>query len=259
MRRLIVALCFLNQTVFAEWTSVGSLVAKASGIAADPVSYTSTATLEAGNVAVCAIASDNDGNGTDTDDIVSVTFGSESMTSAGENEYDPGAAAAGAVVGIYFLKAVAQQNSGVTISVDMSASRNAKAISCHEFTVDTTKNIQTTGTEQKEELATDAASLILGSLANAEHLWIRAIASETTNGAIGTPTASYTAFTSSTTTTGTEATSMGIAAEFIIATATTHTSDPTMSDTSADRASSMIALDEVTAFIPRKRQIIVTE
>lgn len=260
MKKVLCLILSCSQSLFGAWASVGSLVAKATTTAADPVNYTSTATLEAGNVAICAIASDNDGNGTDTDDIVGVTYGTEAMTSVGENERDPGAAAAGAVVGIFYLQAVAQQNSGVTIAVDMSASRTAKALSCWEFTIGAGNVVSAIGVEQKEDVNTDAGALTLGSLANAEHLWVRAIASETTDGSIGTPTGSFSVFTSSTASTGTEATSMGIASEFIIATATTETSNPTMSDTSADRASSMIALNESPADTPdRLRQIIIAQ
>ena len=178
------------------------------------------------------------------------------MTSIGENEQDPGANNAGAAVGIFILTAAAQQNSGVTVSVDLAAAKASKGLSCWEFTVGAGNTYSVIGSEQKEDTSADAGALTIGSLSSAEHLWVRAIASETTNAAIGTQTTSYTVFTSTQATTGTEATSMGIAAEFRIVTATTETSNPTMSDTSADRASSMIALDEVSA---ASRRMIVTQ
>jgi len=259
MKRLaiILSICLAATPHYAAWTSVGSLVAKANITAADPVNWTTTATLEAGNVAVCAIASDNDGNGTDTDDIVGVTYGTETMISVGENEYDNGTTAAGAVVGIYYLKAEGQQNSGVTVAVDMSASRTAHGLSCWEFTITAGNTVSSVGTEQKEDVTGDAGALTLGGLSDAGHLWVRAIASETTNASISTPSGGFSVFTSSTGSTGTAATSMGVAAEFIIATATTETSDPTMS-ASSDRASSMIALDEIAPVtsVTRRRILI---
>lgn len=243
---LFICMFFSSSQAFSAWTSVGSLAAKAHAVSADPFTFTTSATLEANNVGVCVLAVDNDGDGTDTNDFSGVTDSAGNLwVNAGMNERDPGAGAAGAAVAIYYTIATTQLNSGGTITVDLPAARTGKGAACWEFSVGgTARSISKVGVEQKEDVNTDAASLTLGSLVNREHLWIRGVASETTNPAITTQTSSWTIITSSGTNTGTEATSMGAGGEFFIASATTQSSDPTMTDTSADRASSLIALDE---------------
>lgn len=244
---LIFALLFMSSTAQSAWTSLGHYLALGSTTASDPVVWTTTTTLEVGNVAVCIVAADNDGDGTDTNDFVSVTDSAgHTWTSLGENEVDNGAAAAGAVVGIFYVKATSELASGGTITVDLGASRTSNAITCQEFSVSGGASITSVGTEQKEDAAgsTDVGSLALGSLVDREHLWIRGIGAELSN-AVMTPTASFTVFTSTAGITGSPATSMGVSGEYIIASGTTSTSDPTMSDTnSRDRASSMVAIDE---------------
>jgi hypothetical protein len=231
----------------AAWTSVGVLVSSANLTAADPVVWGVQNTLDIGNIGVCVIASDNDGNNTDTDDIVGVTDSAgNTWTSIFESEIDPGAAAAGAVVGLFATKATAQLSAGGTITVDMSASRTAHGLACWEFSVAAGNTFSISGTPVRvDDAGADASTITISGLTNTEHLWIRGIASETTNGAIGTPTTSFSVFTSSTASTGTEATSMGVDGEFIIFTAASLGSDPTMSDTTADRTSVYAALDEV--------------
>src|SRR5439155_1474058 len=102
------------------------------------------------------------------------------------------------------------------------------------------------GGGDKSDVQADAGLITLSGLPNTEHLFIRGTASEA-SGQSYTVSTNYTAFThtSSTFAGGATSTSMDARGEFRIFTATTDTTDPTMSSTSRDRASTMVALKEV--------------
>src|SRR5439155_21107858 len=102
------------------------------------------------------------------------------------------------------------------------------------------------GGGDKSDVQADAGLITPSGLPNTEHLFIRGTASEA-SGQSYTVSPNYTAFThtSSTFAGGATSTSMDARGEFRIFTATTDTTDPTMSSTSRDRASTMVALKEV--------------
>lgn len=252
---LTLFLClFAPAKASAAWASLGSAgtYSQNSSTAAWTIQIASP--IATGEVLVLVVATDNDGNGTNNDDIGTITTSIGNMISLTENEEDPSSANAGAAVGVFWIWANSPiaQNSNITIN--LNGSRTAKAAIAWRFSVTTyvpgKVNIQTiigAGSQFADIANGDETALTLGSLTNAEHLWICGIASETTNGSIATKTASWTVMGTATANTGTEATSMGVAAEFLIATGTTATSDPTMTDTTADRAGSMRAFDEALA------------
>jgi hypothetical protein len=238
------ATAFTAAPVAGGWTSVGIFASSQSKTGADPWNYNTVADLEVGHVGIMLGAVDNDGDGTDTNDFVG--FGdsaSNTWTSAGENEEDPGSASAGAAVGVAYAVPTSLLATGGTVKNDYAASKNSKAGISWEFTIAGTV-VAVTGTEQKEDVAAgDAGSLTVGSLANAQHLCVRAVASETGTTETITPTAGWTTFGDVGTTGSTDNTNMRIWGEFIIFTGTTATSDPTFSG-SFDRASTMVCLDQ---------------
>lgn len=243
--KILLLLLFFCSTAWGAWTSVGNLLSKANPATTDPMSFATEATLEAGNVAICAISENNDGDGTDDNDIIGFSDDAgNTWTSLCENEIDPGTAGAGVAMAIFFTKATTQLDSGSNITVDFAAARASKAISCWEFTVTAGATVAEVGTEQLvDDAAADATTLTLGSLSNAEHLWVRAVGSETNVNDFSSATGGFSTFTSTMSYSGTKTNGMAMAVEFIIATATTQTSDPTMPDT-ADRASCMVAIDQ---------------
>src|SRR5206468_4141125 len=98
----------------------------------------------------------------------------------------------------------------------------------------------------KSDVQADAGLITLSGLPSIEHLFIRGTASEA-SGQTYTASTNYTAFThtSSTFVGGSTSSSMDARGEFRIFTATTDTTDPAMSSTARDRASTMVALREV--------------
>ena len=245
---LFIGLLFLASPSFAAWTAVGQFLSTSTKTGSDPFISTSTLALEALNFGICGAAVDNDGNGTDTDDwSVPTDANGEVWTNAGENEVDPGAANAGsAVLSSYKLK-VNTLAAGATIGFDLAASKNSKAANCWEFTVYSGATITVMGTEQKEDAAasTDVGALTISGLSNTEHLCVRWTSVETGTSETFTPTAGgWVAFGDTGTTGGTDNTNQRISGEYIIATATSFTSDPTYSGGTFDRASTMRCFDE---------------
>src|SRR5207247_9453502 len=100
------------------------------------------------------------------------------------------------------------------------------------------------GGGDKSDVQADAGLITLSGLPNTEHLFIRGTASEA-SGQSYTVSPNYTAFThtSSTFVGGATSSSMDARGEFRIFTATTDTTDPTMSSRSRDCASSLVALE----------------
>jgi hypothetical protein len=227
------------------WTDLGTVVSHQFKTATDPYEVLVGTTVEVDNIIVCSVATDNDGNGTDTDDF----SGNPSDTNAntwiviGENEIDPGAASAGAAVLLFYSRITSELTAGTTISVNLVASRTAKAAVCREFDISgSTASI--VGTEQKEDAAgADPGALTVGSLANSEHVCFRGIATEMDATETTTETSGWTAIqdgTTGSTNTGNQRAYL----EFLIATATSFTSDPDASVDAADRASTMNCLDQ---------------
>lgn len=249
MRRflsVILCLAIFTSESFGAWGSVGSFATDTNITGADPYVFATDAQLDAGNVGVCLIATDNDGNGTDTDDFGTVTDAAlNTWNVIGENEVDNGSAGGGAALLIAYTKATSNLSGDIT--VDLSASRTAKVASCWEFTVSGGATISQAGTEQKEDVTSgsglEVGALTIGSLSSAEHLWIRAWASERNSNDVTSYTGSWSNFTAQFTTGGGSAANMAVNGEFIIATATSQESNPT-TPSGTDRASSMVALDE---------------
>lgn len=224
------------------WVNLGRVVDDQTKTGSDPYDVMVDTTVEVGNVIVCAAAVDNDGDGTDTNDWTGLSDSAgNTWTTAKENEVDPGAASAGAVVEIGWAKITTQLTAGLTISFNLAASKNSKAAVCYEFSAGV---VSSTGTALSEDaIGADAGPLTMDSIPNLEHLFVRAVASETGLTETITPTSGWTGFDVGTTG-STDNTNMRVYIEFIIATASSKQSDPTFSAPSIDRASALIALDQ---------------
>ena len=231
--------------------SVGSKTANQASLV-----LTTTATLEAGNLGVIAIAVDNNGT-TDADEgAVTGVVDSAGNTWSKAAEFTNGnaAAQAGATVSVWYKVVGTPLASGGTITASFSNSTSRDASGCHawEFTKGAGTTIEVEGTPGTEAVdAADAGSLDV-TTANIECLRFRAIASEQNIGGdgtlISTNTTSWTNITRAGTTGGSGVTNMGIGGEFIISTATNAASDPTFAATS-DRASVYVAFKEVSAAV----------
>lgn len=250
---------------FSAWTSIGSLGTFNQNSSTAAWTVLTTAALEQGNAGICIWASDNDGNGTDTDDFTTMTsdpattWTNTVQLSEAENEIDPGANNAGAVVGMFWTVAAVTLPIGSRLTINNTTAEVARAGTCWEFDVSDNALLSPVAMIRADDGGVDASTMTHAPGAFREWLFIRGIASETTNGDIATLTPDFTKITASSVNTGTEATSMGVVGEFLIITAVNQGSDPTMSDTSADRASVYIKMQESGAGIDTPRQVIIID
>lgn len=226
----------INSTFLANRTTAGTSL----------TSGAVTNTVEAGNAHIIAIALDNTGTSDgDNGEVTSVTdsTGANTYNKLGEFTNANGSAGAGATASLWYSILASQLTSGAgTVTCNFS-SRTAVAMMGWEASFTAGGVISVAGTLRK--LANDAAdpgSMTVGGLSSREYLWIRVIASESNDITALTVSGGFTTMNLSRANTGTDGTSMIVRGEYIIATATTQTSDPTLY--SKDHASLFIALQE---------------
>ena len=225
------------------FASVGTLGGISDISAGTSIVMTTEAAAEAGNIVIVTVGKDNasssDGN---TSEVTSVTDSAgNTYTKAREFCNSQAAANAGATVAVYYSRLASQLDLGGTITASFSDTRTASSIFAWEFT-GTAISVDGTPVDLANDGA-DAGSMALSGLTNAEHIFFRGIAVET-GSVIGiTPTTSYTGHDGPAG--GVGAAGMATQGEFIIATATGHTSDPDSDD--GDQAAVFIGFIEQAA------------
>lgn len=195
-----------------------------------------------------AIAFDNTATASgDNNEVVSVTIGALSLVKVAEWT-NAAAAGAGVTVSLWFARSDISVASGATLTVTFAAATVAKAIASESFrkTAGFISTLyQKDATYSSEVDAGDTGAITAGSLRNTEHLFIRATAVEGPT-ATSTVTSGYTAGAQNIATAGGVAdTNVAIVVEWRILTATTSTSDPTLTDTTTDTAAVFAAITEV--------------
>lgn len=256
MRRLalIVLLALLPAPALAAWTDTGqNLIDAADGTAVSSILMNTLNALSVGDVAVCAVGTDETGIGTtDGDNAQHTTIvdgSSNTWVQAVEfQNMQTSTAADGASVSIYYSKITSALASGGNITFNFSAATTRKAFACWRFTtpVGTTLSVAA-GSSTLANDAADPGSMTVATGVSQEHLFVRASACET-NSTTWTPTAGYSAFTNfgSQSNSGTASTSIALGVEYKIETVATSTaSNPTQA--TVDCASVMVGLDEVAA------------
>lgn len=230
----------LNGTTSGNETSQGSTA----------WSFTTGGSVPAGSLIVVVVAMDNlattDGNSSSVTGVSDTE--KNQWTKAGEFTNTVGGAAGdGACVAVWYsILTTAITSGSSTITTTYGSNVTAKCCFVINFPKESSSGIAIGGTVQT--LANDnadAGSMSLSSLPIREYLFLRAIASETDTNAIASVTASYTGLSAQSGTGGSEKNHQAIAVEYLIATGTGSTSDPTMSDTTADRASLFMAFYEI--------------
>ena len=211
-------------------------------------SFSFANTLNKGNIGIIIIAQDNeataDGQNTDIrrvgDSKGNTYFLARQFTNG------QGAANGGATVSVWWTLATNDLTASDTIEVVLNSARTAKAATGWKFTIGGGNTLQV---DDAVDLASDAVTA-WGSLTSTpgtsvERIWLRATAQEWNVNTTWTVTAGFTKITAATGG-GSTAAGMGAMGEFIIATATTQTSNPTGTiAASCDLASCMVALSEV--------------
>ena len=224
--------------------SVGTLGTAAEGGSSDStLALVTSATLNANNVGVLAVASDNAGASGNTSHHTSVTDGaSNTYSKIYEYTYSPGSSAAdGVTVSIWVVRPASDFASGGTVTINQSGNTAEKCASFWEFTSGAA--LQKAGTQQTEGANTNhPTSLTIGSLSSKEYLFFRVVGKEVNTTTALTPTTNYTAITG--TRSRNNSAAITIRGEFRILTGTGDTSSPTM-NTISDTASIYVALEEV--------------
>lgn len=239
---LLAAFLLAPAQAWGAWASVGSICS--GNDKTSPFSYAYSGGLTTDHIVVICIASDNNGTTDGNFNEISLSDPGKTNTYTKVTEFTngQGAANAGATVAAFVMKVV--DNTQVGFDATITGSPGATAVTCWDFTIGGGNVVTTSGTPQTlANDGADAGSITLGSLANAEHLFVRCGAVES-SGTTYTQSTSYTSFThtSSTTSGGGSAANMGARGEFRILTATSDSTDPTTS--ASDQASIMFALDE---------------
>lgn len=231
----------------ASLTSLGSVSDKTAGTS---ITLTTTDSADPSILVVVIVAKDNaataDGN---TSEVTSVTdTAGTSYVKAREFCNAQGAADAGATVAIYYGIPPVKLNTGDTIVANFSDSRTASCLSAWSYLIGVGSTMAVVGSGDLANDAADPGSIAISGLTSGEYLYVRATAGEVASGLNWTATASYTNFANASTAGGASDTNMAIRGEFIIATGTGSTSDPTW--TAADCASTMVAFQESGPRIP---------
>lgn len=230
------------------FASVGTLGVVNAHASAASIVLTTSATAEAGNLAVVTFAFDNLGSGTDNLDAVEVTSVTDSATGntwvkGGETSNNNGAAAAGVTTSVWYSVLTNQIASGGTITANLSGSSTARTAQAWEFTKDAGTTIS------REQLvvdvgdAVDPASVALSSMPSREYLLYYGFGGEQNNTGTYTAATNYTALGK----TGTGAGSTNdimVTGDYRIATLTGDTHDAATS-TDRDYAAVYFALYEV--------------
>lgn len=235
---------------------VGDLLGSVQSKAANQASLvlTTTATAEAGNVVVLAIAVDNNVTGDveplDTQEVTGVTDSAgNTYTKAKAWVNGQAAAQTGASVSIWFSKLTSQLNSGGTITAtfDATASRDAAAMLAIEFTIGAGNVVSVEGSATQSDDAVDPSALTISGLTNQEYLWFHALAAEGPNSDTYSFDPDYSLNNGNGTTGGGAQTNMHIRAEYRIFTGTTDTVDMTSNTADRDYAQAYVALKEAGA------------
>jgi hypothetical protein len=199
-----------------------------------------------GQVVLLTVAFDNTGTtDADHDEIQGIAdTGLNTWTKLGEYTNGQGSAAAGTTVSVWMSKITTQLDSGNTITVTFKNTIEAKCGSAWAFDVGANKTLSVVSSNPN---ATDGSngwgSVTINGLSSLERLWFRGLSKETNSLTSMTVTGGYTQITATRSGSGTAATEQIVRGEFIIATATEHTSNPTLA-VSADNAAIFMALEE---------------
>lgn len=227
------------------FTAVGSIASAQSKTAAVNWSFAPSAQLNAGNLGVLIVSSDNYDTG-DVDDgaINSVTDSvGNKWKKRGEWQKGSTGAGTGVIVSVWTTVATTNLTTGGTITVhfyDDGVGPTAKAATGRQFSFTGGSALHIAGYSTLAE-AVDPSNMTLSGLASNPYLWIRAVGQENAT-TTWTSSTNYTAFTHTTSTTsgGVTATNIGARGEFRIFTGTTDSTNPT--GVAADNASIYLAI-----------------
>jgi len=205
----------------ASITPVNSKTADQSSLA---ITYTGTAE----DFIVLAFAIDNEETTDGYSSCISSITSTEEIDYIAYNAYTntTGSTQAGVTIGIVSFITKTTGSNTITINLTSNTLRDASAITGARFTRDSTKVILSSWNASADTAADPSALGITTN--NAECLRIRAIATESEVTTALTATASWTAITGTNSSGGVSASNVGIRLEYLINTATSASSNPTL-------------------------------
>jgi hypothetical protein len=229
------------------WGSVGTLgTGLNTGNNHSSIVLTTTATLEAGNVGVIIIATQNNQTTDGDEGAVSgvVDSAGNTWSKAAEFTNGQGTIQTGSVCSVWYVKAGAQLTSGGTITASLTnnSSRDESCCTAWEFTVGAGNFVGVAGTATLANDAADPGSLDVTTATSGEYLRIRGTSSELNSVTNWTATdGNWTVF--SVTRSANVAAAQSVRGEHRIVSGTNSASNPTLA--SADHASVYVALEEL--------------
>lgn len=244
---------FLISPSWAAITSLGDLGSANSAASGTTLVITTTATAEVGNE-ITVHTGFNNTSGTDADnsEITSIVD-SAGNTYAKLCEYTNGETGAGTGItaSLYKARVTSQLSSGGTITITYANTITARAARAWEWSA--TNALELVGTcQQAAGDNIDPPSQSISGLSSAETLFIRVIGEEEgSDDADLTVTTDYTVITMARELSTGASAGAKIFGEFIIATATGHTSNPSHTN-DGDTANLFLALRESTGTTTRK-------
>lgn len=224
-------------------TAVATLGTGAEGGSSDTsFTLTTSAQLDAGNEGILVVVTDNNDATGETTHHSSVTdTDANTYSKLAEYTYSPGSVALdGVTVSIWRVRPASNLASAATVTITLANNATDKCASFYEFS--SANAMEIVGTTQfTASNVTHPPSVSISGLSSKEYLFFRGVGKEINTTTALTPTTSYTAIEG--TRSRNNSAAVTVRGEFIIATATGHTSAPTM-NTISDTATAFIALQE---------------
>lgn len=259
MQRLMIAtmIAFFTLPALGAWSSIATLGTGSEKVSDASVNMTTSAAAEAGNVIIVCVAMDNpDAADGDTDDLSVTDSAGNIYTQIVERENAQGAAAGGAIAGVFYSVVTSQLSSGGTITATIDTTVVAKAVSAWEFSMSVGNAVQVAGTNTAADDGADPTSVSIGSLANQEHLFVHCLAAEGPQTDAYTWDVNYTQFGGDGTTGAAVASNMHVRGGYRILTATSSAVNVTSDTADRDYAQVAGALDEITAAASRRILVV---
>lgn len=216
--------------IFAPQGSLGSGTNKATQTT---VSTTTGVQIGVGQLAIFVVGSDNEDSADGATALhTSVTVAGHGATKLGEYTNAQGAANAGATVSLWYLVNTTGSTIAAASAIVATATvgKDAKVVQAHLFDWDQTYTVVADGLTTVADDAADPSSITATGTLDVPHLWVRAIAYETSNVAAGvlTPTAGWTSITGTGTTGGADSTNISVRFEYKVSSGTSSgASNPT--------------------------------
>lgn len=263
VKRLLLILLFPSFLASAQWAHSEEFVIGQEKVSDTTLVLTPTGSLAVGNVGVCVFSTDNVGTASgDNDDHTDVSDSVGNSWTQRAEMTNAGNANASVTVSLWTTEAAFILDGTDTITFTVVSAVAAKAAMCREFTVGAGNVVSVVGAVATDETDNgQVASLASTTVASAEYLFFRGIGYEgdaDTTGLTATASPVFTSCGVTSTDGGGEASNIGVSCEWIIATATTETSDPTLTgDATVDNATVFPNLKEDVAPTTNPRAIII--